>query len=158
MSNILKMQAINEEEGDAMIDNKQVALKMEAINTNETNNNNNNNENELAIPGQNDSSYAKLVWVRIEFLTFGEVDTFNEKYQAEVKIRSKWYDEGDIEEYDRDKHWYPKLYIENAMHDVKEEIKYTVTKLEDKVMITETRTAKGSFWERYENKFSLFFI
>lgn len=36
------------------------------------------------------------------------------------------------------------------MHDVKEEIKYTVTKLEDKVMITETRTAKGSFWERIE--------
>lgn len=97
-----------------------------------------------------DATYAKLVWVRIEFIQFGEVDTFNEKYQAEVKIRAKWYDE-DIDQYDRDKHWYPKLYIENAMHDVKEEVSYHVTRLDGeggKVMVTETRVAKGSFWER----------
>lgn len=137
------MQAIHEEE--TLID-KPVALHMDTLND---------NTNESAVVGvgttnSETANYAKLVWVRIEFITFGEVDTFNEKYQAEVKIRSKWYDEGDIDEYDRDKHWNPKLYIENAMHDVKEEVKWSVTKLEDKVMVTETRTAKGSFWERYK--------
>lgn len=93
-------------------------------------------------------TFAKIVWVRIEFIAFGEVDTFNEKYQAEVKIRAKWYDE-DIDTYDKNKNWYPKLYIENAMHDVKEEFNYKVDRLEgNKVMITETRVSKGSFWER----------
>lgn len=90
--------------------------------------------------------YARLIWVRIEFVTIGEVDTMNEKFQAEVKIRSKWYDQGDFTEYDKNKNWYPKLYIENALHDVKEEISYSVTRLEDdKCMITETRVAKGFY-------------
>lgn len=36
------------------------------------------------------NNYAKLVEVRIEFLSIGEVDTMNEKYEAEVKIKSRW--------------------------------------------------------------------
>lgn len=89
--------------------------------------------------------FAKLVWVRIEFCGIGDIDTVNEKYQAEVKIKSKWYDEGDIEEYDKKKHWYPKLFIENALDNVKEEITYDITKVDDKCMIVETRIAKGNF-------------
>lgn len=99
---------------------------------------------------EGETVYARLVWVRIEFITFGEVDTMNERYHAEVKIRSKWYDDGEIDEYDSTRHWNPKLYIENAMPDVKEEFKYTVTKIGDKVMVIETRKAKGWFWERIE--------
>lgn len=103
------------------------------------------------IEMQNSKSFAKLVWVSIEFLAIGEVDTMNEKYQAEVRIISKWYDDdGDITEYDKKNYWYPKLFIENALHDLKEECTYDVTKLDDKSMITETRIAKGSFWERIE--------
>ena len=89
-------------------------------------------------------AFAKLIWVRIEFCGIGDIDTVNEKYQAEVKIKSKWYDEGDIEEYDKKKHWYPKLFIENALDNVKEEITYDVTKVDDKCMIVETRIAKGN--------------
>jgi hypothetical protein len=94
----------------------------------------------------------KIVWVRIEFENIGEVDTMNEKYQAQVRIKSKWYhidNAEDVSNYDPKKHWYPKLYIENALHDVKEEISYKVNKLENgRTMITETRVARGSFWER----------
>ena len=57
--------------------------------------------------------YAKLVEVRIEFITLGEIDTMNEKFNAEVRIISRWYDDEDIDEYDKKKHWSPKLFIEN---------------------------------------------
>ena len=94
----------------------------------------------------------KIVWVYIEFENIGEVDTMSEKYQAKVRIVSKWYhidDSEDVTEYDPKRHWYPKLYIENALHDVKEEISYKTKKFENgKSLITEIRIAKGSFWER----------
>lgn len=88
----------------------------------------------------------------IEFLSIGEVDTLNEKFQAEVRIISKWFDNrADKKKYDRKKDWNPKLFIENAMHDVKEKIKYKIIMLDkDRREITETRMAKGNFWERIE--------
>lgn len=94
--------------------------------------------------------YAKLIEIRVEFLTIGEVDTMNERYEAEVRIKSRWYDEDIIEEYDKDKHWNPKLFIENALYDVKQDISYSVSKINDKTIVTETRIAKGSYWERIE--------
>ena len=86
-----KMQAIHEEE--SLVDNgkngktsNSIALKMRNDDDDEVHN---------AVVAEkaasDEGSYAKLVWVRIEFITFGEVDTLSEKYQAEVKIRSKWY-------------------------------------------------------------------
>ncbi len=93
-----------------------------------------------------------IVWVRVNFENIGEVDTMNEKYHALVRIKCKWYhidDTEDVYDYDPKKYWYPKLYIENALHDVKEEITYKVTKSENgRSLITETRVAKGSYWER----------
>ena len=41
----------------------------------------------------------------IQFLTIGEVDTTNEKYQAEVLIRSRWYMDEEVEKYDKAIHW-----------------------------------------------------
>lgn len=91
------------------------------------------------------------IQVSIEFLTIGEVDTLNEKFQAEVRITSKWCDnQYDKEEYEKDVDWNPYLFIENSMHDVKEEFKYKVEKFDNRREITETRIAKGNFWERIE--------
>ena len=88
----------------------------------------------------------KIIEVKIEFVAIGEVDTMNEKYQAQVKIKSKWVENEIIDEYDPDEHWNPKLFIENAFHDLKEEIHYKATKYDDKrTLITETRISKGSF-------------
>ena len=89
------------------------------------------------------SNYAKLIEVRIEFMSLGEVDTMNEKYQAEVKIRSRWYDDEIIDQYDKNKHWNPKLFIQNALHDLKEDISYQCTKMDNKTIVTETRVSKG---------------
>lgn len=88
----------------------------------------------------------------IEFLSIGEVDTLNEKFQAEVRIISKWFDNHtDKKKYNRKKDWSPKLFIENAMYDVKEKIKHKVVIIDtDLREITEIRIAKGNFWERIE--------
>ena len=94
------------------------------------------------------NKYAKLIEVSIEFLSLGEIDTMSERYEAEVRIRSRWYDDEEIDEYDKTRHWYPKLFIVNALPDVKEEIRYRVERLNDKSIITEIRIAKGKFWER----------
>ena len=94
------------------------------------------------------NKYAKLVEVSIEFLSLGEIDTMNEKYEAEVRIKSRWYDDEEIDEYDKSIHWYPKLFIVNALPDVKEDIRYRVERLQNKSIITEIRIAKGKFWER----------
>lgn len=97
-----------------------------------------------------EESTARTVEVAIQFLTIGEVDTTSEKYQAEVMIRSRWLDDEDIGAYDKTKHWYPKLFIENALHDLKEEVTYETERIDDKTMVTEIRISRGSFWERME--------
>lgn len=99
----------------------------------------------------------RFVEVRIVFLQIGEVDTINEKFQAVVKTKAKWYDTEIITEYDPKKHWNPKLFIENALHEkFKEEITYEVARYFDKTIVTETRISKGTFWERMElNDFPL---
>ena len=58
--------------------------------------------------------------------------------------RSSWYDNEDLEEYDPDVNWYPKLFVENAIYDkYYEDISYRLHKIDGKTMITETRVCKG---------------
>jgi hypothetical protein len=94
------------------------------------------------------NSPAKIVHIRLEFVAIGDVDSVNEKYWAEVKIKSKWSHEGEVGEFDKKawKLWQPKLYIENALDDkFKEEVTYAVEKDSDgkNSIVTETRLAKG---------------
>lgn len=57
-------------------------------------------------------SNPHIVKVMIEFSKIGEIDTMNEKYNAEVFIEAKWETKELIEEYDHKKNWNPQLYIE----------------------------------------------
>jgi hypothetical protein len=100
-------------------------------------------QSETVLDMDKDNKQTRIIEVKIEFLSIGEVDTMNEKYQAEVKITAKWFETEDIVKYNRKKNWNPKLYIENALHDLKEDIKYKVTKVENKTVITEIRFCKG---------------
>ena len=88
----------------------------------------------------------KYVQVVIEFTRIGEIDTMNEKYQAEVIIESKWTENFDIIEYDPDLHWNPKLFIENAINELKETISYRTHKENGCTVITEVRRSKGKFF------------
>lgn len=74
------------------------------------------------------SSDVRYVQVTIEFVRIGEIDTMNEKYNAEIFIESKWIENNGILEYSPEKHWNPQLFIENALQEPKEKIKYSLTR------------------------------
>jgi len=62
------------------------------------------------------NTFLRIIEVYIEFIQIGEVDTMNEKFQAIVKIKSKWLENEIITDYDPKEYWNPKLFIENALH------------------------------------------
>ncbi|CAF4199370.1 unnamed protein product [Rotaria magnacalcarata] len=111
------------------------------------------------------------VGIRLMFQRIGEIDTLNEKYQAQASIEARWiipFDElfeilppNDQNSLNQgksvslikyaDNHWYPQLFIENAVGDLKEQIRYTAKKIsEDQACICEHRDIKGAFWEKLE--------
>jgi hypothetical protein len=109
-------------------------------------------------PRQNSLILPRLVEVSIVFLQIGEVDTINEKFQANIKITSKWCEYTVLDDYDSRKDWNPEIFISNVLHleKFKEEISYDLLKYSDKTIIIETRISKGSFWEKMElNDFPL---
>ena len=66
----------------------------------------------------------KIVQVTVEFVKIGEIDTINEKYNAEIIIESKWITKDTIDVYNPEQHWNPQLYIENVLQESTEKIKY----------------------------------
>ncbi|UJR10753.1 hypothetical protein I4U23_014941 [Adineta vaga] len=112
------------------------------------------------------------VYVRLTFLRIGEIDTLNEKYQAQASVESRWI--VDFEQLSTilsaedqqslidgksvslpkytDSHWHPQIYIENALGDLKEQIRYTAKKSRenDQIYVCEHRDIKGLFWEKLE--------
>ncbi|CAF3622410.1 unnamed protein product [Rotaria socialis] len=111
------------------------------------------------------------VGIRLMFQRIGEIDTLNEKYQAQASIEARWIIPFDelfeiLPPNDRtslnqgksvslikfaDNHWHPQLFIENAVGDLKEQIRYTAKKIsEDQACICEHRDIKGAFWEKLE--------
>jgi hypothetical protein len=112
------------------------------------------------------------VSVRLMFLRIGEIDTLNEKYQAQASIEARWPIESeeltsDLSFDDQKRlidgksilllkyaetHWHPQLFIENAIGDLKEQIRYSAkkSKKNNQIYICEHRDIKGLFWEKLE--------
>ena len=112
------------------------------------------------------------VSVRLMFLRIGDIDTLNEKYQAQASIESRWPVKFDKlsanlspDEHKRlvegksisllkyaETHWHPQLYIENAVGDLKEQIRYSArkSKEDNEFYVCEHRDVKGLFWEKLE--------
>jgi len=106
------------------------------------------------------------------FLRIGEIDTLNEKYQAHAAIEARWSINIDkllpslsSDDYQRlikgksislikygESHWHPQLYIENAIGDLKEQIRYSAKRstIDNEIYICEHRDIKGTFWEKLE--------
>lgn len=98
------------------------------------------------------NSVKHVVQTAFEFTSIGEIDTLNEKFQAEVTIESRWKIDALAEpdilnkgEYDPKKNWNPKLFIENALA-VKEQITYEITVEDKECYVTEVRHVSGLFW------------
>jgi hypothetical protein len=110
--------------------------------------------------------------IRLMFLRVGEIDTLNEKYQAQASIEARWPIELDILTPDlsaddqkrlingksvsvlkyAETHWHPQLFIENAIGELKEQIRYSAKKSRknSQIYICEHRDIKGLFWEKLE--------
>ncbi len=115
---------------------------------------------------------ANKVYVRLMFLRIGEIDTLNEKYQAQASIEARWEVKfenlsADLSADDQkhlmdgksvsllkyaESHWHPQLYIENALGDLKEQIRYSAKRSKDgnEFYVCEHRDVKGLFWEKLE--------
>lgn len=94
------------------------------------------------------------VYIQVSLTKINDIDTVNQRFQAEALIESKWYDPNirQAREFDSTKIWKPELYIENAINDVKEEVWYKTLndKKSGKIMVYEFRKIKGLFWENLE--------
>lgn len=98
------------------------------------------------ISMENGSDLFRHVQLLVEFTRIGEIDTLNERYQAELYIEAKWIEKDPITEYDAKVHWNPKLLIENTFQELKETTKYELSKdLNNNTIVTEIKHLKGSF-------------
>jgi hypothetical protein len=92
------------------------------------------------------------VEVYMIFLRIGEIDNVKEQFQAEAYFEASWEDESvnPKETFNPKLHWEPVLIIENAVSNLKQEIKYRVENVDGKNRVFECRTIKAIFWERLE--------
>jgi hypothetical protein len=96
------------------------------------------------------------VFIQVNITKINDIDTVNQRFQAEAIIESKWYDPSITSIHDTidpNKIWKPELYIENAINDVKEDTRYRVVVGGDSnshLMVCEIRKVKGLFWEKLE--------
>ncbi|CAF3814824.1 unnamed protein product [Rotaria magnacalcarata] len=128
--------------------------------------------NQKTLEPQQHGDTSVKVNVRLIFLRIGEIDTLNEKYQAQASIKASWpVDFNELSSclsHDDQKrlldgksvslpnyaqsNWHPQLFIENVMGELKEQIKYSAkkSKQDNQICVFENRDIKGSFWEKLE--------
>ncbi|RNA24094.1 gamma aminobutyric acid receptor subunit [Brachionus plicatilis] len=90
--------------------------------------------------------------VRVSFTKIYDVDTLNQRFQAEILIESKWYDPS-VKTMKQDVNsleWTPELYIENAISESKHEVFRKIIQQESKLVVFEVQKIKGIFWENLE--------
>lgn len=97
-----------------------------------------------------------LVEVFLIFLRVGEIDNVKERFQADAYFEASWEDDsvvnGETGTFDPHLNWEPELFIENAVGNLKQDVKYRIERSKDsnKVRIHEMRNVRGIFWERLE--------
>jgi hypothetical protein len=108
------------------------------------------------------------VYIDINFTKLLDIDTINQRFQAEAIIESRWVDPN-IKSFkdtlDEKKIWKPDLYIENGIKDVREEVSYQIVPVgadldlqvdkfdkngNKQYMICEMRKVTGIFYENLE--------
>ena len=99
------------------------------------------------------------VFINISYTKILDIDTINQRFQAEAIIESKWFDpniKSINDPIDEKKIWKPDLYVENGIKDVKEEVVYRILQYrtgkreEPKLFICEMRKVTGIFYENLE--------
>jgi hypothetical protein len=115
---------------------------------------------------------VKTVYIRLMFFRIGEIDTLNEKYHAQASVEARWVVDfeklaANLSPDDQkhlidgksvslikyaETHWHPQLYVENAVGETKEQIRYSARKSrkDNEYYVCEHRDVKGFFWEKLE--------
>ena len=101
--------------------------------------------NQLHFKETMQRDYKRIVSIGIQFDRFGEIDTMNEKYQADIKIVATWEDDKMFDKYNEDIHWNPELSIENIITETKKTTKYAVEKnyRTNRTKVTQIQNIKG---------------
>ena len=107
---VLDMNTVNRRENDIYFNSKEGYYVKSTLNDESSHFLVNNTTEACLAP-------LRVVECSLQFLQIGEVDTMNERFQAVVLIKAKWYESDKITDYDPKKYWNPKLYIENASYD-----------------------------------------
>jgi len=95
------------------------------------------------------------VYIRAGFTKIYDIDTINQRFQAELIVESKWRD-SNVKSLDEDIAkiaWRPELFIENSLSNVKEEISLKCVYADDTkqtIMVSEIRKVSGLFHECLE--------
>jgi hypothetical protein len=84
----------------------------------------------------------------------------SDQFDGEASLEIEWVDSNVIDEYDSKKHWNPKVYIYNALGELKQQITHTIRKTElGERIICEQQKLKGAYYETLElNNVSLFHL
>ena len=100
------------------------------------------------------------VYIIASYTKIHNIDTLNQRFQADVIIESRWYDpniKNMNDSFDEKKIWKPELYIENGIKDVREETTYTILPPlesnddeDSRFMMCELRKVTGFFYEHLE--------
>ena len=92
------------------------------------------------------------VEVYLIFLRVGEIDNVKERFQTDAFFEACWEDEtvDPRQSFDPRQNWEPELFLENAVANLKQDIKYRVERRNGKTKVYESRMIKGIFWERLE--------
>lgn len=97
------------------------------------------------------------VEVFLIFLRVGEIDNVKERFQADAYFEASWEDDNVVNAetgvFDPHLNWEPELFIENAVGNLKQDVKYRIERSKDgsnRVRIHEMRNIRGIFWERLE--------
>lgn len=115
-----------------------------------------NNKLNLYINNENiKKPHPVTVEVYLIFLRVGEIDNVKERFQTDAYFEACWEDETvDAKQpFDPRQHWEPELFLENAVANLKQDIKYRVEPPRmpgGKTRVFESRNIKGVFWERLE--------
>lgn len=97
-----------------------------------------------------------VVEVFLIFLRVGEIDNVKERFQADAYFEASWEDNtvvnADSGVFDPHLNWEPELFIENAVGNLKQDVKYRMERCKEtnSVRIHEMRNIRGIFWERLE--------
>lgn len=96
--------------------------------------------------------HQTTVYVSIIILKIGEIETADEKFQADAYIECYWNDDtlDSSQVYDSKLFWNPNLHIENTIGELKQEINHRTEMIDNTCRVYEARKIKGVFWERME--------